>query len=87
MIQSNGTWAETCSNGDDWHWIEKRRRNEDSVTEFWHQVHKYVHSRDSRRKREKGAKNIFKDIIAENFSNLGKESDTQAQESESPQQD
>lgn len=30
---------------------------------------------------------MFGDIIAENFSNLGKESDTQAQESESPQQD
>ena len=30
----------------------------------------YVHSRDSRRKREKGAKNIFEDIITEKFPNL-----------------
>ena len=80
-------WAETHSSGDDWHWTEKRKRNEASLTEFWHQVHEYMHSRGSRRKREKGAKNIFEDIIAENFSNLGKESDIQVQESESPKQD
>ena len=40
----------------------------------------YVHSRDSRRKREKGAKNIFEDIIAENFSPLENEVDIPLQE-------
>ena len=35
---------------------------------------------DPRRRREKGAKNIFEKILAENLSNLGKEKDIQVQE-------
>ena len=37
--------------------------------------------------REKGAENILEDIIAEYFPNLGKETDIQVQESQSPKQD
>ena len=35
-----------------------------------------------RREREKGAENIFEDIIAENFPNLGKETGFQVQEAQ-----
>ena len=37
--------------------------------------------------REKGAENLFEEIIAENFPNLGKETDIQVQETLSPKQD
>ena len=35
------------------------------------------------RKRQKGAKNVFVEIMAENFPNLKKETDNQVQEAES----
>ena len=38
-------------------------------------------------KREKGAENILEGIIAEYFPNLGKETDIQVQQSQSPKQD
>ena len=36
---------------------------------------------------EKGPKKIFKEIITENFPNMGKETVTQVQEAQSPRQD
>ena len=36
--------------------------------------------------REKGAGNIFEDIIAGNFPNVGKETDVQVQEAQHPKQ-
>ena len=43
-----------------------------------------MHNRDSRRgkKREKGMENIFEEIMAENFTNLKKETDVQIQEAQ-----
>ena len=38
------------------------------------------------RERKRGAENIFEDIIAENFPNLGKETDIQVQEGQSTKQ-
>ena len=37
-----------------------------------------------RRRKEKRAENLFEGIIGENFPNLGKETDIQVQEAESP---
>ena len=37
--------------------------------------------------REKGAENIFEEVIAENFPNLGKETVTKVQEAQNPIQD
>ena len=40
-----------------------------------------MHNRDFRREeREKGIKNVFQEIMAENFTNLQKEADIQVQE-------
>ena len=36
---------------------------------------------------EEGPKKIFKEITTENFPNMGKETNTQVQEAESPRQD
>ena len=36
--------------------------------------------------REKGAENVFKDTIAENYPKMGTETEIQIQEAESPQQ-
>ena len=51
-----------------------------------HQMHQHLHYRGLRRRREKGEENIFEEIIAENFPNMGKETDIQVQESQSPKQ-
>lgn len=47
-----------------------------------HQADQYSCHRSPRRKREreKGEENLFEDIMAENFSNLGKETGMQIQE-------
>ena len=47
-------------------------------------MHQHLHYRDARRRRErdKGLEKIFKEIIAENFPNMGKESFTQIQEAQ-----
>ena len=49
-------------------------------------MHQHLHYRGLRRRREKGEENIFEEIIAENFPNMGKETDIQVQESQSPKQ-
>jgi len=47
-------------------------------------VHSYSHYRCLRRRREgeKGAENIFEDIIEENFLNLGMKTNVQVQEAQ-----
>ena len=46
-----------------------------------------MHYRGPRRKREKGPKKIVKEIIAENFPNMGKEIINKVQEAQSFKQD
>ena len=72
--------------------IQKSRilRNEDSLRVLWDNIkHANIHILGiaEGQKREKGAENLFEVIIAENFPNLGKETDIQVQEAESPKQD
>lgn len=45
-----------------------------------HQATQYI--RVPRRRRQKGAENVFEEIRAENFPNLGKKRDIQIQETE-----
>ena len=45
-------------------------------------MQQHSHYRGPRRRREKGPEKIFEEIIAENFPNLGKETDIQVQESQ-----
>ena len=64
---------------------EKKRikRNEDSLRDFWDSIkHTNVHiiQLPEREEKEKGAENIFEDIITENFPNLGKGTYIQIQE-------
>ena len=56
--------------------------NEDSLRDLWHNT-KYTNIHIigvPEEEREKGAENVFENIIAENFPNLGKETVTQIQE-------
>ena len=67
---------------------EKRKRlktNEESLREFWDNVkctNICIIGVPEGEGREKGTGKIFKEIIAENFSNIGKESLTQIQEAQ-----
>ena len=45
-------------------------------------MHKHLHSKGPRKRREKGPEKIFEEVIAENFPNMGKESLTQIQEAQ-----
>ena len=47
-----------------------------------HQVDQYSHYQGPRRRRQKGAENLFEEIIAKKFPNLGKKTDTQIQEAQ-----
>ena len=65
---------------------EKRlKRNEESLRELWGNV-KHNNIRIIRvpegEEREKGTEKIFQEIIAENFSHMGKEPLTQIQEAQ-----
>lgn len=44
-----------------------------------HQIDQHLHYKGSRRTREKGAENLFEEMMAENFPNLGKETSIQIQ--------
>ena len=66
--------------------IERRmKRNEDSLRDLWDSI-KYMIIHiiwvPEGEEREKGAEKIFKDIIAENFPNMGKETVNQVQEAQ-----
>ena len=53
-----------------------------------HQAHQQSHHRGTKGKeREQGIENLFEKIMMENFPNLMKEIDIQAQEAQSPKQD
>lgn len=47
----------------------------------------YLHYRDLRMIKEKGAEILFKEIVAENFPNLGTKTDIQIQEAPNAKQD
>ena len=58
------------------------KKNEDSLRDLWDNIkHTNIHiiGIPEGEEREKGEENIFENIIAENFSNLGKETDIQVQ--------
>ena len=58
-------------------------RNERMMRAMWPiQRKQYLHNRYTRRRRERWIENIFKEIIVENFPNLGKETDTQVMEAQ-----
>ena len=46
------------------------------------EVCQFAHNRNPRRRRERGIENIFEEIMAENFPNLKKETNTQTQEAQ-----
>ena len=61
---------------------KEKKRNEDSLRDLWDNIkHTNIHVVwvPEGEEREKGTENIIKDIIAENFPNLGKETDIQVQ--------
>ena len=63
---------------------KKRRKNgEDSLKNSWDNIKQtniHIIGVPEREEREKRAENLFEEIMAENFSNLGKETDIQVQE-------
>ena len=66
------------------------KRNEDSLRDLWDNIkHTNIHTIGvpEEEERETGAENIFEDIIAKNFPNLGKETNIQVQEAQSPKHD
>ena len=63
------------------------KRNEDNLRDFWKNmkctnIHVTVFHKG--KERERGPKEIFEEIIAENFCNTGKETVTQIQEAQGP---
>ena len=61
------------------------RQNENSVRELWDNIkHTNIHiiGVPEGEERDKGAENLFEEIIAENFPNLRKETDIQVQEAQ-----
>ena len=58
------------------------KKNEDSIRDHWDNIKHtniYIIGVPEGTEREKGAENIFEDVIAEKFSILGKETDIQVQ--------
>ena len=71
--------------------IEKRmKRSEDSLKDLWDNtkcMNIQITGFPEGEEREKGSEKIFKEIIAENFPNMGKEIVNQVQEAQSLKQD
>ena len=67
---------------------EKRiKKNEDSIRDRWDHIKRTnirIIGVPEGEEREKGAENLFEEIMAENFPNLAKETDIQVQEAHSP---
>ena len=64
---------------------KRMKRNEGSLSDLWNNIKHtniYIIGVSEGEEREKGAENIFKDIIAENFPNRGKETDIQVQKAQ-----
>ena len=90
-INSRSEDTEEWISGNHWSWTEKRtKRNEDSLRDFWDNI-KHTNiciiGIPEGEERQKGAENIFEDIRAENFHNLGKERHPGPGSTESPNQD
>ena len=67
---------------------KKNFKNEDSLRDLCDNVkHTIIHSTGVQEGEEIEAENIFEDIIAENFLNLGKETDIHVQKAHHPKQD
>ena len=72
--------------------LNRKKKNEEkqgSLRELWDNTkHRNIHLIvvPEGEEQENGAQNTFENIIAENFSNPGKETVTQVQEAQSPQQ-
>ena len=79
MIQKNGSanWKTEYENHPRWTKKEKRIfKNEDSLKDPWDNKHTHICIIGvPEEEKEKGADNLFKEIIAENFPNQGKETD------------
>ena len=61
------------------------KRNEDSLRNLWNNIkcsNIHIIGVSEGKEREKEAKNLSEDIIAENFPNLGKETNIQAEDSQ-----
>ena len=59
------------------------RRNDDSLKDLWNNVKHTAICIIGVAQRHKGAENIFENIIAESFRNLGKATDNQLQKAQS----
>ena len=75
---STDNWIKKCL------YIYKHTQHSHSTTFAQHSIkHTSIHIMGSQKeKREKGAENIFEEIIAENFPNMGKEKLTKVQEAQ-----
>ena len=66
------------------------KRNEDSLRDLWDNIkctNISIRGVPEGEETEKGPEKIFKEIIAENFLNMGKEIVNQVQEAQSPRKD
>lgn len=63
---------------------EKREKNkkEISLRNIWDNIKHQFHIIEILEERDKGEKNIFEDILSENFPNLGKKTDIQVQKAQ-----
>lgn len=51
---------------------EKRmKKSEDKELMGYHQINWFIHCKSHKRRKERGAQSLFKEIITENFPNLG----------------
>ena len=69
---------------------EYRKKNENSSRDLWDTIkctNIHIIGVPEGEEREKGSEKIFKEIIAENFHNMGKEIVNQVQKAQSPRQD
>ena len=70
--------------------VKRMKRTEDSLRDLWDNI-KCTNIRitgvTEEEEKKKGSENVFEEIIAKNFLNIGKEIATQVQESQSPIQD
>ena len=65
------------------HRTEYRKKNEKSLRDLWDNIkHTHIIGIMEREERKKGPEKIFEEIIAENFSNMGKEIVNQVQEAQ-----
>ena len=69
---------------------KRMKRTEDSFRDFWDNIKHtniWIIGVTEEEEKKKGSENVFEEIIAKNFLNIGKEIATQVQESQSPIQD